>query len=185
MIQRLPAVPMDQRGDVKAIIGIDPGTHCGACVLDANTGMCVMAEGASFSTSNWEGGGMRFVKARAFFNRVIKVGREYAGDEKLLLAYEEVRGHKGTIAAHIYGAMMGLITTLCEDLGIPYGAVNTGTVKKIATGKGNAPKGPVLASAIGTWPEASIELLRTRAQRENVADALWVAEAYRRNLFGL
>ena len=54
--------------------------------------------------------------------------------------YEEVRRHVGTDAAHVYGGLMATLTAWAELRGVPYQGVPVGTVKRHATGKGNAGK---------------------------------------------
>ena len=60
--------------------------------------------------------------------------------------FEEVRRHAGVDAAHVYGGLMATLTTWCEHHGIPYQGVPVGTIKKHATGKGNAGKEEVMAA---------------------------------------
>lgn len=68
-----------------------------------------------------------------------------------LIAYEEVRRHLGTDAAHIYGALTGEIQKQGEVRKIPYYAVPVGTIKKFATGKGNADKATMVAAGAKLW----------------------------------
>jgi Holliday junction resolvasome RuvABC endonuclease subunit len=62
------------------------------------------------------------------------------------VVFEEVRRHAGVDAAHAYGGFMGQLTAWCEHHGIPYRGVPVGTIKRHATGKGNAGKDEVLAA---------------------------------------
>jgi Holliday junction resolvasome RuvABC endonuclease subunit len=61
--------------------------------------------------------------------------------------FEEVRRHAGVDAAHAYGGFMGQLTAWCEHHQIPYQGVPVGTIKKHATGKGNASKEDMIAAA--------------------------------------
>jgi Holliday junction resolvasome RuvABC endonuclease subunit len=61
--------------------------------------------------------------------------------------FEEVRRHAGTDAAHVYGGLMASLTSWAELRGIPYEGVPVGTIKRHATGKGNASKEAVIAAA--------------------------------------
>jgi Holliday junction resolvasome RuvABC endonuclease subunit len=54
--------------------------------------------------------------------------------------FEEVRRHKGVIAAQIYGGLMSHLQTWCAAQGLPYRGVGVGPIKKHVTGKGNASK---------------------------------------------
>ena len=62
------------------------------------------------------------------------------------LHFEEVRRHVSTDAAHAYGGFLATLTAWCEHHQIPYQGVPVGTIKKHATGKGNAGKEDVIAS---------------------------------------
>jgi len=57
-----------------------------------------------------------------------------------VIYYEEVRKHIGTDAAHIYGGFKATLSTWCEENNTSYEGVPVGTLKKHATGKGNAKK---------------------------------------------
>ncbi len=59
--------------------------------------------------------------------------------------FEEVRAHAGTDAAHIYGGFLGMLTAWCEEHEVPYEGVPVGTIKRYATGKGNADKTKMVA----------------------------------------
>ena len=77
--------------------------------------------------------------------------------------FEEVRRHAGVDAAHAYGGFLAHLTAWCEHHQIPYQGVPVGTIKKHATGKGNASKDAMISAAreIGLDP-----------QDDNEADAL-------------
>jgi Holliday junction resolvasome RuvABC endonuclease subunit len=58
--------------------------------------------------------------------------------------FEEVRRHLGVDAAHAYGGFLGQLTAWCEQHAIPYEAIPVGTIKRHATGQGNASKQQVI-----------------------------------------
>lgn len=66
--------------------------------------------------------------------------------ELQFLYFEEVRRHVSTDAAHVYGGFLATLTAWCEHHGIPYQGVPVGTIKKHATGKGNASKDEMMAA---------------------------------------
>ena len=68
--------------------------------------------------------------------------------------FEEVRRHAGVDAAHVYGGLMATLTAWCEAHGVAYAGVPVGTIKKHATGKGNADKAAMVAAmqALGHYP---------------------------------
>ena len=57
-----------------------------------------------------------------------------------------MRRHAGTAAAHVYGGFLAHLTAWCEAAAIPYQGVPVGTIKRFATGKGNAGKEAVIAA---------------------------------------
>ena len=69
--------------------------------------------------------------------------------------FEEVRRHKGVDAAHVYGGFLAHLTAWCEQQGAPYKGIPVGTIKRHATGKGNADKAAMIvaAQARGHHPE--------------------------------
>ncbi len=144
------------------ILAIDPGTSCGWAVRHApdawDSGVWDLAP------RRHEGGGMRFLRLRAYLREVLD---RFPPD---VVAYEEVRMHRGVDAAHVYGAIVGVLTEECEARKIPYAAVHYATAKKVATGKGNADKDAMVAAANARWP-------RREPFDDNEADARWIAEA--------
>lgn len=150
-------------------IGIDPGTSCGWAVLDQN-GNRIASGTWNLQPRKSDGAGMRYVRFEQNFKELLNA---YDG----LVAYELVAAHKGTDAAHIYGGIVASITRLCEEAGRDYCGVPVGTIKKIATGKGNASKNAMLDPAIERWGwpnERGVE-----AMTDDEVDALWCAEAAR------
>ena len=99
--------------------------------------------------------------------RAGRLGRHDAlprlGGELQAVYFEEVRRHASTDSAHVYGGLMATLTAWCEHHKIPYQGVPVGTIKKHATGKGNADK------------VAMIDAIRLRGHPvtdDNEADAL-------------
>lgn len=148
------------------VVGIDPGTRCGWAVIDEDSGEREASGCWDLGPKRHEGAGMRYVRARLRMTELLDAYRPTA------VIYEEVRSHKGTSAAHVYGGIVAQLTALCEDLEVPYTAVPVGTVKKHATGKGNAGKAAMIAAAVDRWPvDPGIG--------SDEADALWIADTWR------
>lgn len=148
----------------KCIIGIDPGTNCGWAVLNAEGGR--LASGVwDLKSKRHEGGGMRYVRMRRYLNALLE-----AFDVEAVL-YEEVRSHKGSDAAQVYGGIIAMLAAVCEERPTPYAAIPVGTVKKVATGKSNASKAAMINAAKSRWPGAGDD--------DNECDALWIAETWR------
>ena len=121
----------------------------------------------TFRPSRFEGGGMRYLRFRSWLHEVSKHAR---GIDRVV--FEEVRAHAGTDAAHLYGGFLAHLTAWCEERELPYQGVPVGTIKRFATGKGNAGKDAVIAA------------MRARGFRpsdDNEADALaillWALDA--------
>lgn len=152
------------------ILGIDPGTSCGwALFLD---GKHVSSGVWDLKPKRFEGGGMRFLRMRSYLKQMHGNGMLSA------IGYEEVRRHAGTTAAHIYGGIVGQIEAFCEEQSpkIPYKGIPVGSVKKRATGKGNANKDAMIDSAIKEFGFAI---------DDNHADALWIARCLSEELEGV
>jgi Holliday junction resolvasome RuvABC endonuclease subunit len=142
------------------VLAIDPGTRCGWAASQSDR---VIASGIwNLTTGRFAGGGMRYLRFRRLF---IEALESLSPD---LVAFEEVRRHLGTDAAHVYGGIVGILTAECEERGIPYQGYPVGAIKKLATGKGNAPKDAMLAAARARWPDITVT-------DDNQADALWIA----------
>ncbi len=147
-----PAVGLASR----SILALDLGTMTGwAMQLEGGT---VQSGTVSFRPSRYDGGGMRYLRFRAWLSTAAS---DAAGFEAIY--FEEVRRHLGTDAAHLYGGFLATLTAWCEQNAVPYEGVPVGTVKRHITGKGNADK------------DAVVEAVRARGYRpadDNEADAI-------------
>lgn len=154
---------------MKTIIGIDPASRCGWAVLTED-GQRVASGTWDLSPRRYESAGMRFVKFERSFLELLNTYPD------CVVVYEEVRRHAGTDAAHVYGGLVATLQRVCltrpagvvEHAGIP-----VGTVKKTATGKGNAGKEQMIAAADKQWLDRIVG-------DDNEADACWIAETWRR-----
>ncbi|MBP8789521.1 MAG: hypothetical protein KBH41_19065 [Azonexus sp.] len=125
---------------MQTILALDLGTTTGWAVLADGT---ITSGSQSFKPQRFEGGGMRFLKFKRWLFDMSCCGT-YPLDA---VYFEEVRRHAGVDAAHAYGGFMAHLMAWCEHHDIPYQGVPVGTIKKHATGKGNAGKSEMLASA--------------------------------------
>lgn len=122
---------------VGGILALDLGT---------NTGWAFKSDGAivfgsqRFQPGRFEGGGMRFLRFKQWLTEIKQQGIG-------VVYFEEVRRHLGVDAAHCYGGFMATLTAWCEHHQIPYQGVPVATIKKHATGKGNAKKDAMIAAA--------------------------------------
>ena len=121
------------------ILALDLGTTTGWAMLCDGT---ITSGSQSFKPQRFEGGGMRFLKFKRWL-----ADTKACTDGLDAVYFEEVRRHAGVDAAHAYGGFMAHLTAWCEHHEIPYQGVPVGTIKKHATGKGNAGKSEMLADA--------------------------------------
>lgn len=152
---------------VKRFIGIDPGSNCGWAVLD-ESGAWVASGTWGLTGGRFDGAGMRFVRLDSHVRELLSSGGE------TVLGFEEVRRHMGTDAAHIYGGIVATVMRVCEELHVPYAGTPVGTVKRQATGRGNAGKDEMVETAEARWG--------VKVTDDNEADALWIAEVMRLGL---
>lgn len=146
-------------------IGIDPGTRTGWAVLAAD-GACLASGTWALDNRKGDGAGMRYLRFGRLFRELLAA---FPGS---MVGYELVARHVGTDAAHVYGGLVAQLMCACEELVVPYSGIAVGTVKKHATGKGNANKGVMVFAAMDRWPHAPV-------MDDNEADSLWIADALR------
>lgn len=142
------------------VLALDLGTKCG---------WAVFVDGARIASGVWllqsdrqrrfEGAGMKWLRLRSHLDEVGKVDK---------VALEEVRRHMGVDAAHAYGGALATVSSWCEANGVPYEGIPVATVKKHATGKGNATKDAMVEAARAKW---SVSLAS-----DDEADALWIGD---------
>ena len=96
----------------------------------------------SFRPGRYDGGGMRYLRFNSWLTELDRLSGPISA-----IWYEEVRRHAGTDAAHVYGDLMASLTSWGELRGIPYEGVPVGTIKRHATGHGNAPKQAMIGAA--------------------------------------
>ena len=120
------------------ILALDLGTTMGWAL--ARPGQ-ITSGTQTFRPGRFEGGGMRYLR----FRRWLDEAQGFVGKIEAVY-FEEVRRHLGVDAAHAYGGFLGQLTAWCEQHGIPYQGVPVTTIKRHATGKGNAKKAAMIAA---------------------------------------
>jgi Holliday junction resolvasome RuvABC endonuclease subunit len=123
-----------------SVLALDLGTRTGWAHAGAD--QIVTSGVTEFRNDRWQGGGMRFLRFRAWLD---EMRRLTGGFDQLV--YEQVRRHAGADAAHVFGGWLAILSVWCEQNGIAYQGVPVGTIKRHATGKGNAPKDAMIAAA--------------------------------------
>jgi Holliday junction resolvasome RuvABC endonuclease subunit len=139
------------------ILALDLGTTTGWATRDRNG---ITSGTVTFKPSRYEGGGMRFLRFRRWLDEFLSLEPTEA------VLFEEVRRHAGTDAAHVYGGFLAHLTAWCEEQRVPYVGIPVGSIKRAATGKGNADKAAMIA-AIRALGYAPID--------DNEADAIAIA----------
>ena len=121
------------------LLCLDLGTATGWALL--NEYGSIASGTAQFKPRRFEGGGMRYLRFTNWLGELDRLSGPIAA-----IWFEEVRRHAGTDASHIYGGLMATLTAWAELRGVPYEGVPVGTIKRHATGKGNADKAKMVAA---------------------------------------
>jgi hypothetical protein len=122
-----------------SLLALDLGSRTGWALRSASG---AITSGTNlYKPGRFEGAGMAFVRFEGWLNDI-------ARHSPLLgaVVFEEVRAHAGTLAAQVYGGFLAHLTAWCERHAVPYLGVSVGTIKRHATGKGNASKDEVIAA---------------------------------------
>lgn len=125
------------------ILALDLGTRMGYAV--GINGKLLISATREDKPGRYSGGGMRYLQFR---NWLTEVHASTAFDR---VYFEEVRRHLSTDSAHVYGGLLAHLTAWCEEHHIPYEGLPVGTIKKDATGKGNASKEDIILAMIDRW----------------------------------
>lgn len=172
-------------------VGIDQATRCGYAVLDA--------QGDRLASGTWdlgvrpgEGAGFRYVRFVGYFRQLLD---SFGLDGKnTVVAYEQAVPMRGGNSSEIGGALIGHLQYQCEVRKVPYEGIHYATVKRLAIG-GRARKTDMIDAANSRWG-LDLEWRETGEDpngrprfvfpggSDNIADALFIADACRRRLSG-
>lgn len=141
------------------ILAIDPATACGWAHSNGASGVW------DLSMRRDESSGMRLLRLQgklAEINELVGVAVVY---------YEAARNAAPKMQGSlVVGAeLQATIKLWCESNHVEFCGVSPSTIKKHATGKGNASKQKMIEAAEQKWPDISI-------QDDNQADALWILD---------
>ncbi|ABK45405.1 conserved hypothetical protein [Magnetococcus marinus MC-1] len=132
-----PNVPVGTtNNNAGSILSLDLGTQMGWALRHPDG--TIVSGTVSFKLGRFEGGGMQWVRFKHWLDELgaaVVLGKIY---------FEEVRRHSGVGASHVYGGFLAHLTAWAESSEVPYQGVPVGTIKKHATGKGNASKAQVI-----------------------------------------
>ena len=152
------------------VVGLDPGRATGWAVQgdDPNNHTCGTWD---LRPKKWEDAAMVPFKLRKSLRELLE------SVEPAFLCYEEQRGtFRSRANALAFGRLEATITNVCKELEVPFATVNPSTLKKHATGKGNASK-DLMAACLAT----TFGITRTLSDDE--VDAMWIAH-YGRATYG-
>lgn len=123
----------------RAVLALDLGTITGWAIRFPDG--AITSGTMRFTPSRFEGGGMRYLRFRHWLGDVSRL----AGKVERIV-FEEVRAHAGTDAAHAYGGFLAHLAAWCEEQSLAYEGVPVATIKRFATGKGNADKAAMITA---------------------------------------
>ena len=126
-------------GPNRCILALDLGTTTGWALRAPDA--LITSGTVSFRPGRFDGGGMRYLRFTNWLTEIDRLSGPVGA-----IWFEEVRRHAGTDAAHVYGGLMATLTTWAELRGVAYAGVPVGTIKRHATGKGNADKVAMIAA---------------------------------------
>jgi hypothetical protein len=157
------------------VLGLDLGTNCGYsyCIVQENELLVPdkldMHIGQwDLSAGQYDSGALRFVRLRQFLS-VLKpdlVAFEdvrYTPSEKLTKFNMHSIIARAATSCEFFGALKATVCTWSQENGVPCGSFPIGTIKRRATGKGNANKSDMIA--------ACNEMFRTDFDTENYETA--------------
>jgi len=119
------------------ILALDTATKSGWAIMQ--DGKVVESGTEDFTKHRGESNGMLFLKFRTWLTRMLL-------QDITLVVYEQAH-HRGGAATEICVNLTGRVQEMCSELNIEYTSVHTATLKKWATGCGNADKGEMMVRA--------------------------------------
>ena len=158
---------MTESRQKRAVIGIDPGDHMAHCrVID----------GAPHDVWCWDweqkrgmSAGIRYL---SFIPYLAKTLRGYQKDGPVMAVACEQMFHRGGHATDVLKGYEMNIQTVCDQLEIEHLLAPISSVKKFATGKGNASKDQMRAY-LELWLDD--KYLKAETLTEDMVDAVWIA----------
>jgi len=140
------------------ILALDTATKTGFCLL--KDGKVYESGVQDFSKRRGESNGLMFLRFRKWLEEMLASGIR-------LVVYEQAH-HRGGAATEIGVNLTGRVQEACAERGIEFATVHTTTLKKFATGKGNADKKEMIVKAQGILGRPPID--------DNEADAIHAAK---------
>lgn len=133
-----------------SILALDLGTKCGYAICRPGPAYYLNSGTWGLKPTRFDSAGQKFVKFRKNLTDII------LKEEPTLIVFEEVRMHMAIDAAHSYGGFLSVLQLCALDFKVEYRGVGVGTIKKHATGKGNAKKPDMIKAAIRLYPAINV-----------------------------
>jgi Holliday junction resolvasome RuvABC endonuclease subunit len=155
---------------IHRVLGLDLGHSCGWAMLvvgQGSGGMVLRDFGhLNLAPRKYESQGITLMRFKVVLTEIAK------DTAPTVVAYEDVRRHLGTAAAHAYGALRGQLLVWCEENKIPATGLGTGVWKKAIGIAGNASKS-VIRSAV--WDQFVTRDHPLADECQDVYDAVGIA----------
>lgn len=143
----------------KNVLALDLATKAGWAIR--THGGAVLSGTFDAKTTKGAHVGQRFINFRTFLADLIK---EHDVDA---IAFEDVRRHIGTTAAHVHGGLRAIMEMMAAYQNITPVGLSVGTIKKSWTGNGSAKKDAMILEAFKRG---------YRVKDDNEADALAILD---------
>ena len=153
------------------ILALDLGTKTGWAIRYAGA---VESGVQVFDVKRGESSGMRYIRFNRWLEMTLRP--DISPKTPTLLVYEQTH-QRGGAATEVAAGFATRVQEFAARHGYEHAAVHSGTLKKFATGKGNAGKPEMIAAAREKWPD--VEIID-----DNHADALWLLEYARVEIVG-
>ena len=170
----------------KTVLGLDLGTNCGYSYCFINDRIetksdknRIYAGQLDLSAGPYDSGAIRFIRLRHFLSAI----------KPDLIAYEDVRytppNGKGFMnigailaraatACEWFGALKATVSTWAEENGVPCTGVPIGSIKKRATGRGNANKSDIIKACNEEFGFSFDSENYDTTGADNIADSVYV-----------
>lgn len=137
------------------ILALDLATKTGWAHSDGGSGV------QSFKPRRGDSPGMRWIEFRAWLQRVLDAAPTD------LIVYEQAH-HRGGAPTHVAHSLIACVEMVVAHRKIDISSRHSASIKKHATGKGNANKKSMLLAAYNKWGP--------NIEGDDHADALWLLD---------
>mgnify|MGYP001594289900 CR=1 FL=1 len=167
----LPTVrglPRSSIHEVEAVnvLALDLGSKTGWALVESGR---IESGVQVFDVKRGESPGMRYVRFRRWLGEQgLSFGNKVFVPRVELIVYEQVH-HRGGAATEVASGFSTRVQEFCAEHGIEHAAIHSATLKKFATGKGNADKGEMFHAAVAKgW----LSVADPATRDDNEVDAL-------------